>query len=75
MKLSELPKMLNIDKVKIFYQNRLRAEVRIDNCIFTQEIFQDNDLIKSYLDNEIKEMSVSCGGYLHCYKTLEIYLK
>ena len=75
MKLSELPKMLNIDNVKIFCQNRLQAEVRTNNCIFTQEAFQDNELIRSYLENEIKEMSVSCGGYLHCYKTLEIYLK
>jgi hypothetical protein len=75
MKLSELPKMLNIDNVKIFCQNKLQTEVRTNNCIFTQETFQDNELIRSYLENEIKEMSVSCGGYLHCYKTLEIYLK
>lgn len=74
MKLKELPKVFNIDEIKVFCDSRLRAEVMIDN-VFTQEVFQGNSLVEPYLNNEIVDMSVSCPNYLGSYRVLEITLK
>ena len=73
-KLNQVPFIYNLDKIRLYKDNRLVAEFWIGQYS-PQWYFENDERIKPLLENYIEELSILIEGGLSEITVLEIFLK
>lgn len=73
-KLSQLPHIYNIDKLRIWADNKLVAEMYVGSHHLVWYLAHD-ERTKDLLERKIDEMTIALEGCLGTVVTLEIFLK
>lgn len=74
MKIKNLPKITNIDRVKVYRDNELIAEQWIGDCSLLW-YFQEVPQLKAFLECEVEELELHITGCMDDCITCEIILK
>lgn len=74
MYLGSIPHIYNIDKIKVYYHNKMIAEVWVGQHPLEWYI-KEHEVLKECVDNEIEEMSVVIEGCISEVIALEIFIK
>ena len=74
MKIKNLPKITNIDKVKVYRNDELVAEQWIGGCSLLW-YFQEEPQLKAFLECEVEELELHITDCFDDCITCEIYLK
>lgn len=74
MKIKNLPKITNVDGIKVYRNNELVAEQWV-GCYPLVWYFQEEPQLKAFLDCEVEELNMEIvSSYDYCI-VCEIYLK
>lgn len=74
MKIKNLPKITNVDRIRVYRNNELIAEQWIGGCSLLW-YFQEVPQLKAFLECEIEEMEMNISGCMDDCITCEITLK
>ena len=73
-KLNQLPHIYNIDKVRIWADNKFFAEINVGAHHFVW-YFENDERTKGLLERKIEEMTIALEGCLGTVVVLEIFVK